>query len=74
MRSWWKVSKRGWAHRKQTSLTQAYINLFPDTASASIPVVTTLRSSLSMYVFFVYNKTVLSHCLFFISSLWLLSK
>jgi hypothetical protein len=25
--------------------------------SASVPAVTTLRSSLSMYVFFIYNKT-----------------
>jgi hypothetical protein len=32
------------------------INLFPDTTTASIPVVSTLRSSLSVYVFFVYNK------------------
>jgi hypothetical protein len=38
---------------KQTS-AQAY-KLFPD-ASASILVVTTLRSSLNMYVFFVYNN------------------
>jgi hypothetical protein len=30
-------------------------NLFPDITSASIPVVITFRSSLSMYVFFVYN-------------------
>jgi hypothetical protein len=37
-------------------LTQAYKNLFPDTTTASILVVTTLRSSLSMYVFFVYNN------------------
>jgi hypothetical protein len=22
--SWWKVSKRGWGHRRETSLTQAY--------------------------------------------------
>jgi hypothetical protein len=29
MRSWWKASKRGWAHRQQTSLTQAYKNIFP---------------------------------------------
>jgi hypothetical protein len=55
MRSWWKVSKRGWAHRQQTSLTQAYKNLFPDTTSVSIPGVTTLRSSLSTYVYFVHN-------------------
>jgi hypothetical protein len=48
--SWWKVSKHGWAHRRQTSLTHAYRNLFPYT-SDSIPVVTMFRSSLSMYVF-----------------------
>jgi hypothetical protein len=50
MRSWWKVSKRGWAHRRQTSSTQAYKNLQPDTTSAAIPAVTTLGSSLNMYV------------------------
>jgi hypothetical protein len=55
MRSWWKVSKHGWAHRRQTSLTQAYKILFPDTVSASIPAVTTLRSILNMHGFFVYN-------------------
>jgi hypothetical protein len=48
MRSWWKVLKRGWAHRWQTSLTKAYKSLFPNT-SDSILVVTTLRSSISMY-------------------------
>jgi hypothetical protein len=51
--SWLKVIKRGWAHRRQTSLTKAYRNLFSDTKRASIPAVTTLRSKLSMYVFFV---------------------
>jgi hypothetical protein len=51
MRSWWNVSKHGWAHRQQTSLTQAYKNLFPNTTGASILAMTTLRSSLSMYVF-----------------------
>jgi hypothetical protein len=50
MRSWGKVSKRGWAHRRQTSLTQAYKNLFPDMTSASIPAVSTLTSSISIYV------------------------
>jgi hypothetical protein len=35
-RSWWKVSKRGWAQCRQTSLTQAYKNLFPDSTRASI--------------------------------------
>jgi peptidoglycan/xylan/chitin deacetylase (PgdA/CDA1 family) len=56
MKSWWKVSKHGWAHRRQTSLTQAHKNSFRDTTDASIPAVTALRSSLSVYVFFVYNK------------------
>jgi hypothetical protein len=55
MRSWWKGSKHGWAHKWQTSLTQAYKNLFPDMKSASIPVVTKLRVSLSIYIIFVYN-------------------
>jgi hypothetical protein len=48
-------TKRGWADRRQTSLTQAYRNVFPDTISASIPAVATSRSSLSMYVSFVCN-------------------
>jgi hypothetical protein len=55
MRSWLKVSKRGWAHSWQTFLTQTYKNLFPNMTSASILAVSTLRSSLN-YVFFVYNK------------------
>jgi hypothetical protein len=37
-------------------LTQAYKNLFPKMTHASILAVITLRSSLSMYVFFVYNN------------------
>jgi hypothetical protein len=57
VRRWWKE-----AHRRQTSLTQIYRNLFPDT-SASIPAVTMLRSSLITYVFFVYNKLFFSQCL-----------
>jgi hypothetical protein len=52
MRSWWKGSKCGWTHRRQTSLTQAYTSLFLNMTSASILAVTTLRSVLSMYVFF----------------------
>jgi hypothetical protein len=36
-------------------VTQAYTNVFPDTTRVSILAVTTLRSSLSMYVFFVCN-------------------
>jgi hypothetical protein len=39
-------------------------NLFPDTTNASIQAVTTLRSSLNMYLFSVYNH-FFSHCLFF---------
>jgi hypothetical protein len=31
-------------------------NLFPDTTSASIPALITFRSSLSIYVFCVYNN------------------
>jgi hypothetical protein len=61
------VSKRSLAQWRQTSLTQAYKNLFPDTTSASIQAVTTLKSSLNMYLFFVYNN-FFSHCLFFNSS------
>jgi hypothetical protein len=48
------VSKCGWAHRQQTSLTQAYKNLFPDMIGASILSVTTLRINLCMYVCIVY--------------------
>jgi hypothetical protein len=36
--------------------------LIPNTTSVSVPAVTTLRSCLSMYVFFTYN--FFSHCLF----------
>jgi hypothetical protein len=60
MRGWWKVSKCGWAHMWQTSLTQAYKDLFPDMTSASVPAVTSWRSSLRMCVFFVYNKCLFS--------------
>jgi hypothetical protein len=72
MRSYWKVSKRGWAHRRQTSLTQAYKNLFPD-MSASIPAVTTLRSSVSMsvflYIFFISLLVLLTvHRVYFPNS------
>jgi hypothetical protein len=58
MRSWWTVSKRGWAHKKQTSLTKAYRIISPNKGSVSVPVVTMIRSSLSMYIFFAYNKLV----------------
>jgi hypothetical protein len=50
--------------RRQTSLTQAYKSLFPDMTSVSILAVTTLSSSLSIYVFFVYNKILFSNFLF----------
>jgi hypothetical protein len=60
----WNMSKRGWAHRWHTSLTQGYRNLFPDKTCASIPAVTTLRSNLSMYIFFVHNEIFFSSHLF----------
>jgi hypothetical protein len=44
------------SYRHHTSLEQAYKNLFPDVTSASISAVITLRSSLSMNIFFVHNK------------------
>jgi hypothetical protein len=50
IRSWWKVSKHGWAHRQQTSLTQANKHLLPNMSVASIPVMIVFRSSVSMYV------------------------
>jgi hypothetical protein len=62
MRSWWKMSECGWAHKWQTSSTQTYKNLFPHT-SASISVMTMLRCNFHMYVFFVYNN-IFSHSLF----------
>jgi hypothetical protein len=46
--SWLKVSKYGWAHGWRISLTQAYINLFPDTTRVSISTLTMLNSNLSM--------------------------
>jgi glucose-6-phosphate dehydrogenase assembly protein OpcA len=39
-----------------TSLTQACGNIFPNMTSASIPKATTLRNSLSVYVYFVHNN------------------
>jgi hypothetical protein len=44
-RSWLKVSRSGWVHSRQTTLTKAYKNLFPDTKTSLFPVVTTLRNS-----------------------------
>jgi hypothetical protein len=55
-------TKRGWADRRQTSLTHSYKNLFPD-PSASVPAVTILRSSLSMYVL-SYIRHLFLLCLF----------
>jgi hypothetical protein len=59
IRIWWKVSKHGWTHRRQTSLTQAYKNLFRDVTNVSVLALTMLRSSSSIYVFFVYNTSCL---------------
>jgi hypothetical protein len=54
------VSKCGWAHRRQAGCFDTGIQklILPDMVSASIPAMNTLRSSLSMYIFF-------SHCLFY---------
>jgi hypothetical protein len=62
------VSKRGSAQWQQTPLTQAYRNLLPDMTGASIQAVTMLRSSLSMYLFLVYNKLFFLVTSFFNSS------
>jgi hypothetical protein len=45
-------------HNRQTSLKQTYKSVFPNTIVTSIRAVTTMRSSLSMYVriFYIYNK------------------
>jgi hypothetical protein len=61
--SWSKLSKYGWTHRQQTSLTQAYKNPFPYTTSDTAPEVTRLRSSLRMYLLYII----------FFSSLFLLT-
>jgi hypothetical protein len=55
MRSWCKVSKHDWPYMRQTSLTEAYKNLFPN-KTVSIPAMNMLRSSLSIYIYFVYNE------------------
>jgi hypothetical protein len=68
MRSWWKVSKHGCAHRQQMFSTQAYRNLCPNATSASIPAVTTLRSSLSMYIFYVYVENLFFSLLVFLTA------
>jgi hypothetical protein len=51
-----ELMRSGCTHRQQTSLAQVYRNLYLNMTSVSIPAVTTLRSSLSMYVFFAYNN------------------
>jgi hypothetical protein len=68
MMSWWKVSKRSWAHRRHISLTQAYKNLFPIATSASVPTMTPQRCSLSMYIFFVYNTFFFLIDFFYVNS------
>jgi hypothetical protein len=65
MKIWGTVSICGWAHRWPTSLTKAYKNLFPDGTSASILVVTMLRSILSVYKLFAYSN------FFFSLHIWL---
>jgi hypothetical protein len=50
------VKELGFAHRQQISLSQASKNLFLHMISASIPALTMLRSSLSMYIFCIYNQ------------------
>jgi hypothetical protein len=48
--------KQGWVQRLQTSLVQAYKNLFPDMTRASVAAVTVLRINLSTYALFMYKK------------------
>jgi hypothetical protein len=55
---WWKVSKHGWGHTRGRLIW----HLFPD-KNASVPAVTKLRSSLSMYVF-LYIINFFPYCLF----------
>jgi hypothetical protein len=58
-------SVKTWLSSKtaHTSLTQAYKNVFPYITSASIQAMTMLRSSLSMYLFFLHNKiSLLTAC------------
>jgi hypothetical protein len=72
--NWWKVSKCGWAHRRHTSLTKEHKILLPDMTSASIPAVSTLRSSLSMYTIFLYNNCFFSLLVLLTAQRRLLSK
>jgi hypothetical protein len=50
-----------WLSSHGKDLIQAYKNSFPDT-SVSIPAVTAVKSSLSMYILFVYNIFFLIAC------------
>jgi hypothetical protein len=54
MRSWLKVWKRGWDHRRKISLTQAYKELFPDT-NVSVRAATTWKVAQVCTYFFAYN-------------------
>jgi hypothetical protein len=51
------------SHAEDVFDTGIQKSLFPDTTSASIPAVPTLRNSLSMHVFFAYSN-IFSHCSF----------
>jgi hypothetical protein len=53
-----EVLKHGRAHRWQTCLTQTCKNLHPNMTGASILPLTTLRSSLSIYIFLAYNNII----------------
>jgi hypothetical protein len=55
-------------------LTHAYKNLLFDTTSGSVVVVTTLRNSLSMCIFFVYNNSFFSLLVLLTAHWRLLSK
>jgi hypothetical protein len=50
------------SQKQQAALSQAHNNVVPNMTSTSIPPVIMLRSSLSMYVFFVHNNFF--HCFF----------
>jgi transposase len=53
-----------WMSSKEADfLTQEYRNLLPDVTTASVPAMTTMRSSLTMYVF-LYIMQFLQYCLF----------
>jgi hypothetical protein len=54
--SWWRWQNVAELTGGRLRWTHAYKNLFRNTTGASILAVTMLRSSLSMYIFFVYNN------------------